>query len=64
MTYDEVIEEIKKDKNNRTIVLPCNFDIRDDSIQILEEIRSMFHNIILRTNCRMFYYKNYLNELI
>ncbi|MFW9876996.1 MAG: radical SAM protein, partial [Candidatus Thorarchaeota archaeon] len=67
--YERSLEEIKKELNNlkgknyTEIVLPCNLDIRKDFFEILEYTKDLGLKITLETNGRMFYYRDFYNNL-
>jgi tetratricopeptide (TPR) repeat protein len=54
---NELISEIKQSTVDK-IVLPCNFDIKNDALEILKEIKRYKNEIILESNGRIFMYKS------
>jgi glycosyltransferase involved in cell wall biosynthesis len=64
-SYNDIVNELKNfESNTSKIVLPCNFDIRDDALDILKITKDKGFRITLESNGRIFYFKNNAEEYI
>jgi len=64
-TFKEIEEEVRelKKKGVTTIELPCNTDVRKDFMVIVRMIKNRSMKVVLFTNGRMFYYRDFVEEV-
>lgn len=64
-SFKEIKQEIDnlKRKNYTHLILPCNSDIRKNFFEILKYAKNLGFRITLETNGRMFYYKEFAEEV-